>query len=156
MTISITSPITGSAGTGLTSPTYTVVDDTAPNLRSLQKAVTSLGGTQTGVRTHAVGDPFTITFSLPGQVKTLPPVNPITGVLRFPIPRNKNIVRTRKGVTVLSGQPLDVATIETTLSIPAGAEVADAVNIRAAISAHIGTLSQISAGLGDTVVTGLK
>jgi hypothetical protein len=49
MSISVTSPITGGAQTGLTSPTYTVVTDTAPpGNPGKQVAVTALGGTQAG------------------------------------------------------------------------------------------------------------
>jgi hypothetical protein len=41
------------------------------------------------------------------------------------------------------------------IDVPAGADTADAPNIRAALSAAIGALSQQSAGLGDTVVGGV-
>jgi hypothetical protein len=46
--------------------------------------------------------------------------------------------------------------INSRLSIPAGADTADTANVRAALSAHIGMLQQISAGLGDTLVTGIS
>lgn len=52
MTISLTTPVTGAAQTGLTSPTYTHVVDTPPNAYTKQYAVTALGGTQTGVDVH--------------------------------------------------------------------------------------------------------
>jgi hypothetical protein len=42
MTIALTTPVTGTAQTGLTSPTYTVVADTPPNAYSKQYAVTAL------------------------------------------------------------------------------------------------------------------
>ena len=62
MAISLTSPITGAAVTGLTSPTYTVAVDTPPNTWSKQWAVTALGGTQTGVDTSSSASrPFTLT-----------------------------------------------------------------------------------------------
>jgi hypothetical protein len=45
--------------------------------------------------------------------------------------------------------------IKIELDVPAGADTADAPNIRAAISAAIGALNQQSAGLGDTVISGV-
>jgi hypothetical protein len=45
--------------------------------------------------------------------------------------------------------------IKVELDIPAGADTADAPNIRAAISAAIGALNQQSAGLGDSTVSGV-
>jgi hypothetical protein len=45
--------------------------------------------------------------------------------------------------------------VTTTIDVPAGSDVADAANIRAALSLHAGALSQQSAGAGDTVLTGV-
>lgn len=154
MTITVTSPITGTAQTGLTSPTYTLTADTPPGPNGKQNAVTALGGTQTGVTTHSVASPFTVTAVRPLVFKQLAPVNPVTGVLRS-VPKNSYKVITRKGVTPLAGQAYQVMLIETTISVPAGADTADAPNIRAALSAHIGALSQQSAGIGDTAVNGI-
>ena len=155
MAINISSPITGSAQTGLTSPTYTVVASQSPDLSQKLVAVTALGGTQTGVTLHSMSSPFTLSVSVPRIVKILGPVNPSTGVITS-IPNNNFHVITKKGVTPASGQLTRVATIDTNLSIPAGSDTFDAPNIRAAISAHIGLLQQISAGLGDTAVTGIS
>lgn len=155
MSISVTSPITGSAQTGLTSPTYTLTGDTAPpGNPGEQNAVTALGGTQTGVTTHSVASPFTINFTRPALLKILGNPNPVTGVVTT-VPNNSYKVITRKGVLPLAGQPFKVMNITTTIDVPAGADVADPANVRAALSAHIGALSQQSAGLGDTTVTGL-
>lgn len=154
MTISVTSPITGTAQTGLTSPTYTLTSDTPPGPNAKQQAVTSLGGTQTGVTTHSVASPFTVTAVRPLTFKQLALVNPVTGVLKS-VPKNDFVVITRKGVIPLAGQAPQVLLIKTTISLPAGADLADPANVRAALSAHIGALSQQSAGVGDTVVTGI-
>lgn len=154
MTITFTSPITGAAQTGLTSPTYTHVADTAPNANGKQVAVTALGGTQTGVTAHSVAAPFTITAFRPAIFKQLGKANPITGVVAN-VPRNVYKVITRKGVLPLAGQPYQTALISTTMEIPAGSDLADSANIRAALSAHIGALSQQSAGIGDTGVNGV-
>lgn len=154
MAISLTSPITGTAQTGLTSPTYTLTNDIAPDNNGKQYAVTALGGTQTGVTTHSVASPFTVTASRPRSFRSLGKPNPTTGLVKD-VPMNVYKVLTRKGVTPLSGQPYAVCIIRTEISVPAGADTFDAANIRAALSAHIGSLSQQSAGIGDTSVSGI-
>lgn len=154
MTVNISSPVTGAAQTGLTSPTYTVVSDQAPEVNAKQWAVTALGGTQTGVTSHSIASPFTMTFWKPKMFRILGIPNPTTGILSN-VPSNVQALVTRKGVTPLAGQAFRMMQIDTKISTPAGADTADVANVRAALSAHIGTLQQISAGLGDTVVTGV-
>lgn len=154
MTVAITSPVTGAAQTGLTSPTYTVVSDQAPDVNAKQWAVSALGGTQTGVVPHSIASPFTLTFWKPKVLKILGIPNPTTGILSN-VPNNVMALVTRKGVIPLAGQATRVMQIDTKISVPAGADTADTSNVRAALSAHIGSLQQISAGLGDTVVSGV-
>lgn len=155
MSMSISSPVTGGAQTGLTSPTYTVATDTPPNAFSKQYAVTALGGTQAGVDTSSSASrPFTVTVARPAALRQLSPVDAVTGILRN-VPRNTYKVITRKGVTPLSGQSAQVMLITTTIEVPAGADLADAPNVRAALSLHNGAIAQISAGMGDTAVSGV-
>lgn len=154
MAITVTSPITGAAQTGLTSPTYTLTNDIAPDNNGKQYAVTALGGTQTGVTTHSVASPFTVTASRPRTFRALGKPNPTTGLVKD-VPVNVYKVLTRKGVLPLSGQPYAVCIIRTEISVPAGSDTYDSANIRAALSAHIGALSQQSAGIGDTSVSGI-
>lgn len=154
MTITVTSPITGAAQTGFTAPTYTLTADTAPDSNGKQNAVTALGGTQAGVTTHSVAAPFTVTATRPKVFRVLGKPNPTTGLVKD-VPMNTYTVLTRKGVLPLAGQPYVNAMIKTTISIPAGSDVADPSNLRAALSAHIGALSQQSAGIGDTAVSGI-
>lgn len=154
MTWSLSSPITGAAQTGFTSPTYTLTTDTAPDVNGKQMAVTALGGTQTGVITHSVAAPFTVTFFRPKTYKVLGKTNPVTGLLPG-VPINQYKVVTRKGVLPLAGQPYAGMRVTTIIEVPAGSDTADAPNLRAALSAHIGALSQQSAGAGDTVVSGV-
>lgn len=154
MSIALTSPVTGSAQTGLTSPTYTHTSDTAPDANGRQYAVTALGGTQTGVIASSVAAPFTITFFRPKVFKALGTPNPVTGVIGS-VPRNVYKVVVRKGVLPLAGQPYQTMLVTLSCEVPAGADTADAPNIRAALSMAIGSLSQVSSGLGDTVVSGV-
>jgi hypothetical protein len=154
MTINITSPITGGAQTGFTSPTYTHVADVAPDVNGRQVAVTALGGTQAGVTVHSVASPFTVTVIRPKTFKSLAPVVPNTGLLPS-VPKNSWKIIVRKGVVPLAGQPASVLLIKMEIDVPAGSDTADAPNIRAALSAAIGALNQQSAGVGDTMVSGV-
>jgi hypothetical protein len=154
MTFALTSPVTGTAQTGLTTPTYTLTTDTPPNANAKQSVVTGLGGTQTGVIAHSVAAPFSITMFRPQNPQVLSPVSPVTGVLAR-VPTNTYKVITRKGVLPLAGQSYKNMIVTTTIEVPAGADTADPANIRAALSAHIGALSQQSAGIGDTTIQGV-
>lgn len=148
-----TSPITGSTQTGLTSPTYTISADQAPDANGKQFYVSALGGTQTGVTAHSVAAPFTISMFRPKVLKTLQPVNPVTGVLRN-VPMNAYKVITRKGVLPLAGQAFKTGNVTTEINVPAGADLADTVSLRAMLSCHIGLLTQLSNELGNSVATG--
>lgn len=157
MSISTTSPITGAAVNGLTSPTYTVITDTAPpGNPGKQVAVSALGGTQTVVSIHSVACPFTLNFTRPANLRTVGLPNPVTGKLApSSIPRNTYKLITRKGVIPLAGQANAVMVITTTCEVPAGADTADANSIRAALSAHGGLLAQQVAGFGDMLINGV-
>lgn len=152
MSIALSSPITGTAQMGLTSPTYSVVADTAPGSNGKQWAVTALGGTQTNVRTHSASDPFTLTFERPATVRQAPIPNPITGIIGN-VPRNNYTIRLRKGVLPLAGQNPQVMLFTGSYSVPAGADLADAANVRAGLSAYHGAQNQQSSGWGDTLVS---
>jgi hypothetical protein len=154
MTITVTSPITGGAQTGFTSPTYTLTADIAPDNNGKQNAVTALGGTQAGVTTHSVASPFTVTAIRPKVFRSLGKPNPVTGLVKD-VPRNVYKVLVRKGVTPLVNQPYTTMLCTATIEVPAGADTYDAPNIRAALSALIGALNQQSAGIGDTAVSGI-
>jgi len=148
------SPVTGATVTGLTSPTYTLSVDVAPDVNGKQHAVTTLGGTQTGVRTHAVSDPFTVTFTRPKNPRVLPSANPVTG--RYPsIPRNTYGLIVRKGVNYATNQAPDVCVARLTIDVPAGADAFDSANIKALCSLLAGILSQQASGVADTLGTGI-
>lgn len=154
MTVNVTSPVTGTAQTGLTAPTYTLTTDTAPDANGKQWAVTALGGTQTGVSVHSVAAPFTLTFWKPKVLKTLGVPNAATGVVSN-VPNNTYKFIVRKGVVPLAGQANRTAVITLQIDVPAGSDTADAEDIRAALSLLFGAASQQSAGIGDTVVSGI-
>ncbi len=145
----LTSPVTGGAATGFTSPTYTLTADNNPSSNGKQWLITAIGGTQTGVNVHTAGDVFTVSVFKPLAYKVAAFVS--TTVFRKP-PRNTYKVIVRKGVTVNSNFPKDMAMISVNVDVPAGSETADAANLRAMVSLLVGSLSQQSAGLGDTII----
>lgn len=152
--ITIPTTLTGGAQTGFTTPGYTTVVDQAPSVNSKQNAVTAITGTQAGVDSHSVARPFTITVARPAQFQVLGKPNPVTGLIAS-VPRNTYKILVRKGVTHLAGQPSSIALGRFELEVPAGSDIADPANLRALLSAMIGALSAVSAGLGDTAVSGL-
>lgn len=154
MALSLTSPLTGGAQTGFTSPTYTFISDQATDLNAKQWAVSALGGTQAGVTVHAVGNPFTLTVFKPKVFRSLGTPNPTTGVVaNVPVNSWKAIVR--KGAAPLAGQSPRHVVLTLSQDIPAGVEIANPAELRAAYSAMIGYLQQQSAAFGDTVVQGV-
>jgi len=154
MTFALTSPVTGAAQTGLTSPTYTHVADTPPDANAKQYAVTALGGTQTGVVAHSIAAPFTTAMFRPKAFRPAQLINPLTGALRG-VGSNTFTVVTRKGVLPLAGQPYKTMIVKTTVEMPVGSDTADPLSVRAALSMHFGSLAQATAGSGDTVTSGV-
>lgn len=154
MSVSLPASITGGAQTGFTTPGYTTIVDTPVDVNSKQVAVSAITGTQAGVDVHSVARPFTVAITRPKQFQVLGKANPVTGLISS-VPRNVYKLLTRKGVTPLAAQPAQVAMIRSELEIPAGSDIADPANLRAMISAHVGVLTAISAGLGDTVINGV-
>jgi hypothetical protein len=154
LSYSLSTPVTGAAQTGFTSPTYTIVSDQAPDVNAKQYAVTALGGTQAGVTVHSVSSPFTTNMWRPKVFQNLGKPNPTTGLISK-VPRNTYKLITRKGVLPLAGQPFQNLVITTIIEVPSGSDTADAANIRAALSLHGGAIAQASAGIGDTTVLGV-
>lgn len=153
MSYSPDASITGGTVTGLTSPTYTQVDDLAPAVNAKQKTVTALGGTQGSASANTVSEPFTSTFYKPSAIKVLPPANSLTG-LRGSVPNNQYRLVIRKGGEAAAGVPV-VAIVRLTIDVPAGMETYDADNVRALVSYLVGLLNEESADLADTLLTGV-
>jgi hypothetical protein len=153
MTWNPTSPVTGAPGTGLTSPTYTLVADVAPDVNGVARAVTTLGGTQTGVEVSSPSNPFTILATRPKVLRTLPSLL-ANGALPS-VPKNTWTLSLRTGVDVLAGQPKQVMLAKLEISVPAGADTADPESIRAGLSLLIGALWEQSNEFGDSIVTGV-
>jgi hypothetical protein len=69
------------------------------------------------------------------------------------VPKNVFKWNVRKGLEVVSGQPRQVGLFELSMSIPAGADVADPESIRAAVSLLFGVAWADSAALGTILIT---
>lgn len=154
MSLSITSPVTGAAITGFTSPTYTLSEDSSGPAHSKQFAVTALGGTQAGVDTHSLSNPFTLTFERPASFRGVGQPNPSTGVLSQQ-PRNTFKVRLRKGQTPLSGQADQISNMEIRIPVVAGADSADVASIQAMMSCLGGVLSTDADAIAQWLVDGI-
>lgn len=154
MTWAPSSPVTGATMTGLTSPTYTLVADTAPVPNAKQYSVSALGGTQTGVVVGSVSRPFTIAMFKPAVLKQLPALNVVSGQLSS-VPVNVYKQITRKSVLPLASQPGRTMVITTTVEMPAGADTADSLNALAGLSLHIGSLWEQSNEIGDVILSGI-
>lgn len=148
-----TTPVTGTAQTGLTSPTYTLAEDIAPNANGKQHAVTALGGTQSNVTAHSVSSPFTVTFVRPKRLKALGAPNANGHIPN--VPRNTYKLIVRKGVTPAADQPAQVMLATVEIAVPAGADTYDADNVRAALSLAFGVLNGESSGIGDSCINGV-
>lgn len=154
MSFSPSTPITGAAVTGLTSPTYTITADQSPNANSKQYAVTALGGTQTNVETHSVSKPFTITMFRPAIVRPIPQANPSTGIVKD-IPTNSYKLIVRKGAAPTANNVALIPRVTINIDIPAGTETYEPEDIKAMISCAAGTFWAQASGIADTVTSGL-
>jgi len=96
--------------------------------------------------------PFTISFFKPPVLKAKTVDN--NGRLQV-APLNVYKQVTRKSVTLDAFLNTRICQVTTIIEVPAGAEVYDGDNVRAAISAHIGLLNQQSSGIAATVATGI-
>lgn len=142
MSFTMSGVITGATVTGLTSPTYTLTADTAADDNARQSVVTTLGGTQTGVITHAVSAPFSVTVTRPKSLRTLGKAN-LNGLIPN-VGRNTYGMLFRKGAVPLSGQPYQIALIRASAEIPAGSELNDKPNL-AALASLFGGFSSTNA-----------
>jgi len=153
MAFSPSSPVTGGAQTGFTSPTYTLTAINAPDTNGKAWAVTAIGGTQAGVTTHTGSAPFDVLFVVPKVAKALPSANPVTGIIPS-VPMNTYMLKIRKSATPAANQAERIITMRQTWDVPAGVDFYDSAEVRAIASLASGLLSQQSAGIGDTLVSG--
>lgn len=144
--------ITGIVLNGFTAPVYNMTVDTAPTGIQKQSVVSSLGGTQTGVRVHSPSDPFTVAV-LKGATAVFPKVN-LQGYLGR-AGRNKYTLLLRKGTIPLVGQIPQISDMRIEVNVVSGAEVNDKANVAALFSAGAALLNREAANYMDTTFTGV-
>lgn len=154
MSFAPSTPVTGAAVTGLTTPTYTLTADTAPSSNGKQYAITALGGTQTNVDVHSVSKPFTLSAFRPQVLRAIPSANPLSGVVKN-VPVNTYKIITRKGAVPAVNQSVTVPTITTTINVPAGTDTYEPEELRAMISLHFGACWAQADGIASMVLTGI-
>lgn len=154
MSFTLSSPVSGATVTGLTSPTYTVTQDTVVAANMKQYVVTALGGTQTDVSLHSVASPFLVSMTKPSVFKPLSLVNPVTGRLTS-VPRNHWKMIFLKGATPLAGQAQVPMLARVEFAIPAGVDSADPNEIRAFLSFIGGTFWSGANGITATLMDGV-
>lgn len=153
MAINLTTPVTGAAQTGFTSPTYTIVGYVS-NQSIKGYYVTALGGTQPNVTIHSASGPFRLEFQSPTVYRALGVPNPATGVISS-IPKNVYRIRGYKdGAVNAQNSAIALATLE--FSVPAGMDKYNPDNVKALVSLFIGALSNQSAGIGDWLLSGMQ
>jgi hypothetical protein len=130
-----------------------LADDTPPVVNAKQKTVTALGGTQGSATANTVSSPFTATFYKPAAIKSLPAANPLTG-LRGAVPNNQWKLIVRKGGKSAVDVPV-TAIARLTIDIPAGMDSYNPDEVRALVSYLVGLLTEESADLADTLLSGV-
>jgi hypothetical protein len=155
MTLQVPGTINQAVGavTGFTTPTFTTVasSTTVPNGKT--SVVTAKGGTQPApVDVHSASRNFSFLSVRPASIRALPPLNAAGQLVNVPI--NVYSLSTRKGMTVLSGQPAQHGYIKSQIGIPAGADTGDPDNIAAMVLAHTMVLAQLAQEIVNTAKTG--
>jgi hypothetical protein len=142
-----------SAVTGFTTPTFTTVPSSTTVPNGKVSTVTAKGGTQpAAVDIHSAARNFSFLSTKPANIRGLPPLNAAGQLVNVPV--NVYSLSTRKGMTVLSGQPSQHGYMKTQMGIPAGADLADPDNIAAMVLGHSMALAQIVQEVVNTGKTG--
>lgn len=146
--------ITGSAQTGFTTPGYTITAMQAPDVNGKKWAVTALTGTQAGVTAHSVSSRFDLLFVVPKNLRQLPSVNPTTGIVPN-VPVNTYWLVVTKSGTPGANQSEKNIVFRLGIDVPAGVDFNDSAEVRGGMSLLGGLIANQSAGLGDTLISGI-
>lgn len=140
--MNLSSPITGMAQTGLTTPTFTLTTDAGISPNQKQWLITALGGTQTGVSAHKVDSPFLVSYTKPSSPKAIPREFMTASGPIGNIPKNVYRLFGRKQVLVNGSYGTAPCDMEITFRVPVGATVQDLTSIKSLISMMGGALTQ--------------
>lgn len=154
MSLVLPTTVTGGAQTGFTTPGYGLTVGSFPGTNGYLNYVTSITGTQAGVRTHSVSDPFTLSAFAPVSPKGLGSMN--SQGIYVNVPLNVYGLTVRKGLFPAANQPASNGSVDVRVKLPAGADSYDTANARAMLSLAIGALQSMSAAMGDSAISGQK
>lgn len=149
----LTSPVTGGAQVGLTSPTYTIEVDSPPSLNAKQWYVSALGGTQSGVNTHSVSSPFTVSLFRPAVLKQLTSAA-LAALGTIDAPKNTYKIIVRKGGTINAVGGKAIAMLKVEYEIPANMPDVSHTEIAAMFSIAQGVFDQMASQMQDQVLNG--
>lgn len=153
MTITVSTPITGVPQTGMTAPSFAVVQDSAVNVNSRRwvvAGVTDAGNTSP----HTIGQPFYVEFTRPAVFKTPPAQDTFSGRVLSTPARDEYHVKAVKGVLCGSAGQYYPLLIDATIKVPSGATVTDQAGIRAVFSLFGGFINEDGDGIGDVLING--
>lgn len=157
MALSLTT-VTGAACTGLTSPTYTMTQQSAGATEKVY-FVSAVGGTQNGVAVHSNELPFKFYSRVPARFKIPGARSQSTGMYVGPGAGRKNeiVLGMVKGVNLLdglSGYQYDTINGQLNIRLPA-AVGNDPEQIAAFLSAFAGILWANASGIYDMTRNGV-
>jgi hypothetical protein len=155
--VQITPTIPASDIAGFVAAVYNSDLDVAPDPSTGISAFLSSknsGTVPAEVKYHSVSSPFTVTVERPKFLKTLGNLlNAVTGIYGK-VPENVYRIRTRKGVMIAANNVPRIMYVETTIRVPAGSDVYDIPNIRAALGVHFGLCHAEANHISPAVLNG--
>lgn len=152
MAWNLSSPVTGQAIGALVTPTFTFAPGNVANQLSKAFIVTVLGGTQAGVETHSVGNPFIAMAMVPATFK----VQGLSSNGVGTVTNGYNVFKTQitKGVVVDAAGNRRVCIHREETLVPPGADVYDLESIASMFSCRKGIIDQTNGGWYDTLRQG--
>lgn len=152
-----TTPVNGTAISGFTSPTYSLVVDVPQTPYERQWYIQTAGGTQANVVAHSADRPFTLRTKRPSKILGL--INKLygaNGLLVGTVPVNTyDILVNTRGVIDAAGNTGPIrARLQLDVAAGAPSTANGAAQIKAALSLLLGACVQDINGLKDNPVNG--
>jgi len=153
MPINLTTATLASTTQSVAAATYSFSADLPLDNRSKVAVVSTLGGTQTGVTTHAVGSPKQMIFKKPADFKLPSAYNSASGTYGK-VPKNTHRIIFRGAAKVAANQ-WESLPINLDIGVPAGAPTFDRANVDACVLAFISGLVEMREELCQAIYDGL-
>lgn len=159
MSLNLTSPVSGVAVTGFTSPTFTIVQDTSVPAGQKQWLVTARGGTQGAGAgdVHTLNSPFTITLKRPGVLRSMSKtLAEAVGLSKGPLNDYTLLIRKSEKVNAVGGRVVNMAKVTFSVAPETASQAPGYDDIRGMMSVLGGILGSATYlnGLTDTFIDG--